>query len=65
MNSARQFFENQLVNYKQAAEYLCVSESYLRKLKARGAISYVSLGSRGVRFRVESLNRWINEREVL
>jgi excisionase family DNA binding protein len=58
------FVENQLINYKQAAQYLSVSESYLRKLKARGAILHVFVGNRGVRFRVSSLNRWIEKREV-
>ena len=64
MNSARQFFENQLVNYKQAAKYLSVSVSYLRRLKANRRIPYVVIGARGVRFRVSSLNRWTNEREI-
>ena len=58
------FFENQLLNYKQAASYLSVSESYLRRLKSRGNVPHVFIGSRGVRFRVSSLNRWIEKREV-
>jgi len=53
-----------LLTYKQAANYLGVSLSYLTKLKARGAISYVLIGNRGVRFRVISLNRWIEKREI-
>lgn len=58
------FVENQLISYKQAAQYLSVSESYLRKLKARGEIPHVFVGNRGVRFRVSSLNRWVDKREV-
>jgi excisionase family DNA binding protein len=58
------FIENQLVDYKQAAKYLSVSESYLRRLKSRGEIPHVYVGTRGIRFRVSSLNRWIEKREV-
>jgi excisionase family DNA binding protein len=58
------FFENQLITYKEAAKYLSVSESYLRRLKANGRIPFVFVGDRGVRFRVSSLNRWIEKREV-
>lgn len=57
-------FENQLFNYKQAARYLSVSESYLRRLKSHGQIACVLVGSRAVRFRVGSLNRWIEKREM-
>jgi excisionase family DNA binding protein len=59
-----QILENQLLNYKQAAKYLSVSESYLRKLKARGLVPHVFVGNRGVRFRVSSLNSWVSKREV-
>jgi excisionase family DNA binding protein len=59
-----QLFENQLLSYKQAAQYLSVSEAYLRKLKARGEIPYVLVGDRAVRFRVSSLNQWVEKREV-
>lgn len=57
-------FENQLLNYKQAARYLSVSESYLRRLKGQGQVPCVLVGSRAVRFRVSSLNRWIEKREM-
>ncbi|MBI3556394.1 MAG: helix-turn-helix domain-containing protein [Deltaproteobacteria bacterium] len=57
-------FENQLLSYSEAARYLSVSESYLRRLKALGQIACVLIGSRGVRFRVGSLNRWIEKREM-
>ncbi|HLD99942.1 MAG TPA: helix-turn-helix domain-containing protein [Bdellovibrionota bacterium] len=57
-------FENQLLSYKQAAQYLSVSEPFLRKLKSRGLVPFVLIGDRGVRFRVSSLNQWIEEREV-
>jgi len=57
-------FENQLLDYKQSARYLSLSESYLRRLKKQGKVPYVLFGSRGVRFRVAALNRWIREREV-
>ncbi len=58
------FFENQLLNYKQAAQYLGISTPYLKRLKRTGQIPYVIVGDRAVRFRVSSLNRWIDEREI-
>lgn len=62
-NKPSQFFENQLLGYKGAAQYLQVSESYLRRLKSQGKIRFVSLG-RSIRFRVASLNAYIAEREI-
>jgi excisionase family DNA binding protein len=59
-----EFFENQLLSYKQAARYLSVSEPYLRRLKSKGLVPFVLVGNRAVRFRVSSLNRWIEKREV-
>jgi excisionase family DNA binding protein len=59
-----QFFENRLLTYSEAAEYLSVSESYLRQLKAQKKIAFVPIGSRCVRFRVSSLNRWIEKKEM-
>ncbi len=63
-NTLPQFFENQLLSYKQAAQYLSVSESYLRRLKSKGLVPCVLIGDRSVRFRVSSLNHWIEKREV-
>lgn len=57
-------FDNQLLSYRDAAKYLGISESYLRRLKGRNQISFVPMGNRGVRFRVMSLNRWIERTEV-
>lgn len=57
-------FDNRLLSYSEAAEYLCISESYLRRLKAEGQIAYVPIGSRNVRFRIASLSRWIEKREM-
>lgn len=58
------FFEIKLLTYKQAAQHLSVSVPYLRKLKAGGKIPFVQIGLRGVRFRLGSLNQWIEKREV-
>lgn len=58
------FFENQLLSYSEAAKYLCISESYLRRLKAKKQIAFVPVGNRAVRFRVGSLNQWIERREM-
>ena len=57
-------FDNRLLNYREAAEYLCVSQSYLRRLKGKGQIPFVPMGNRGVRFRVMSLNKWIEKKEM-
>ena len=59
-----EFFENRLLDYSEAAKYLSVSESYLRKLKLRRQIPFVPLGNRAIRFRVGSLNNWIEKREM-
>lgn len=59
-----QLFENQLLSYNQAAQYLSVSEAYLRKLKAAGNVPFVAIGKRSVRFRVSTLNQWIENREI-
>lgn len=60
----KQFFENKLLKLNEAAQYLSLSESYIRRLVARGEIPYVKVG-RALRFSIASLNRWIEEREVL
>lgn len=62
--SANSLFENQLLSYKQAAKYLGISESYLRRLKTDGKMPFVQIGSRGVRFKVSTLDRWVSEREI-
>lgn len=56
-------FEN-LLTYKEAARYLKVSVPYLRRLKAQGSIPHVQIGSRQIRFKISSLDKWIIEREV-
>lgn len=60
----KQLFENSLLNYKEAAEYLSISESYLRRLKRKGKLPFVHMGRRGIRFKVASLDAWVAEREV-
>jgi excisionase family DNA binding protein len=56
-------FDN-LLSYKQAAQFLNVSESYLRRLKSQGKVPWVSIGVRGVRFSAASLSKWVREREI-
>lgn len=60
------FFENRLLDYKGASQFLGISIRHLRNLKSTGEIKHVLIGSgeRGVRFRVASLMRFIDEREV-
>lgn len=55
---------DKLLNYKQAAQFLSISVSYLRKLKNEGKIASVLLGSRGVRFRVRALVSFIEGSEI-
>lgn len=56
--------DNQLLDYKQAAEYLQLSTVYLRRLKNKGAIPYVAASGKSIRFKVSSLNTWVSEREI-
>jgi excisionase family DNA binding protein len=65
-NAARvsPLFENQLLDYEQAAQYLSISVAYLRKLKSKGKIPFVALSERCIRFKVNSLNQWIERREI-
>lgn len=64
LDNTGQLFENQLLDYKQAAQYLGICESYLRRLKSNGKIPFVSIGTRAIRFRVSSLDSWTQKREV-
>lgn len=63
-NGKISFFENQLLDYKEASRYLSICESYLRRLKAKGHIPFVQIGTRGIRFKIASLDSWIAEREI-
>jgi excisionase family DNA binding protein len=57
-------FENQLLTTKGAAQHLKVSESLVRKMRARGDLPFVTIG-RAVRFRLSTLNKWIERRETV
>lgn len=63
-SKSKPLFDNQLLTYKQAAELLSVSESYLRRLKSRGHMPFVHIGHRGIRFKVAALNSWVENREI-
>ena len=58
------FFDGRLLTYKEAASYLSLSESYLRRLKKKKQIGCVCIGNRGVRFRLSTLNSWVEKRET-
>jgi excisionase family DNA binding protein len=62
--AAQPFFENQLLSYKETARYLKISEPYLRRLKTQGKIPFVQVSRRGVRFKLSSLDKWVEEREI-
>ena len=53
----------EIFDYQQAAQFLKVSESYLRRLKAQGKVPWIQIG-RAVRFRRSSLEEWVRKREI-
>ena len=55
--------EHGLLNYRQASEFLGISERKLSDMVKSGAIPFVRFG-RSVRFSVESLRQWIRDNEV-
>lgn len=61
---APKIFENQLLRYKQAAQFLGISVPYLRRLKSHGLVPWVQVGARAVRFCPQSLSQWVREREI-
>ena len=62
MNESDSFFENQpLLNASQLATRLGCSEKHVRNLIFRREIPFVKVG-RLVRFDVEEVRRWLNER---
>lgn len=51
---------SQLLNTKQAAEYLAVSPAFLERDRWAGAkIPFVKLGSRSIRYRIEDLDSFL------
>lgn len=57
-------FDNQLLNYTQAAMVLKVEPQHVRRLVSQGKISKVDLGHRTKRIRVAALRKFILEREI-
>ncbi len=52
----------QLLTIEQAAEFLGYKKKYLYNLTSAKAIPFVRIGPRKIRFRLEALKEWINER---
>jgi predicted DNA-binding transcriptional regulator AlpA len=53
-----------LVSERDAAQYISMSIDFLRHARMQGSgPSYIRLG-RSIRYRVESLDRWLDERMV-
>lgn len=52
-----------LLTYQELANYLSVSESYLRRLKMEEAIPYTKVG-RAVRFDRRMIDEWLDRRSV-
>jgi excisionase family DNA binding protein len=55
--------DNSLMNCEQASQYLCLSESYVRKAVVRRTIPFVRIGKRTL-FRRSDLENWIEEHLV-
>lgn len=60
------FFHNRiespaLMTYKEAAKYLGVSETHIRRMKHK--LKTVNIGIRGVRYVRSSLDQWIKENQ--
>lgn len=51
-----------LMDYPRAAEYLCISQRKLADLVKRGVVPVVRV-DRSVRFRMESLEQWVESME--
>jgi len=52
----------QLLNTKQAADYLSVSNAFLERDRWAGArIPFVKVGTRAVRYRLTDLDEYINK----
>ena len=50
----------QLLNTKEAAQYLSVSKAFLERDRWAGArIPFIKVGSRTVRYRLEDLERYV------
>lgn len=52
---------DKLVNKKQLAEQLEISQSYINKLMAEEGLPYFKLG-RSVRFRISEVAEWLSKR---
>ena len=54
---------SELLNTKQAADYLCVSMAFLERDRWAGArIPFVKIGGRTVRYRQSDLDNYVNSR---
>ncbi len=54
----------QLLNAKQAAEFLGIAEPTVRDMTYRRELPYVRVGKRGVRYRLIDLIGWADSRSV-
>jgi len=53
----------QLLNTKDAANYLCVSKAFLERDRWAGArVPFIKIGSRAVRYRASDLEAYIESR---
>jgi excisionase family DNA binding protein len=53
-----------LINYKKCAELLDVPLSTLYSMVCRKRIPFIRLSGRSVRFDVEEIQRWLDERRI-
>ncbi len=53
--------EQRLVNEKDAAKFICVSLSTLRRLKDAGAMPFIRVAARGLRYDIRDLEQFIEQ----
>ena len=55
--------DQNLLNTKQAAQYLCVSKAFLERDRWAGAkVPFIKVGSRAVRYRLSDLVSYLDSR---
>lgn len=55
--------EQNLLNTKEAAQYLCVSKAFLERDRWAGAkVPFIKVGSRAVRYRLSDLEEFLDSR---
>lgn len=56
--------QSQFMSYREAAKFINVPESFLRKLVSKEEIPYLKIGSKVVRFDFRSLCVWLEMNDL-